>query len=126
MVVASRIILVCDGDTFVYSSPQAAERGIELVDVENGEYQKGWDEEGRRWSVEIEQRPRPTVRLVSASEYPLDLEGLGNSLVAWLISMGAPVAIPVDASVGQLLRIVELGQSARYATNKWAAALDEQ
>ena len=53
------VVVAANGDILAFDSPARAERYVESIDVENGEYLQAFDSEGRLLALEVE---RPTVR----------------------------------------------------------------
>lgn len=53
------LLVASNGDLLAFGSSDKVEHHVESIDVENGEYEKAFDSEGRLLALEVE---RPSVR----------------------------------------------------------------
>ena len=96
------VIDASNGDLLAFDSAAGVERHVESIDVENGEYGRVFDAEGRLLALEVE---RPTVRhkflglesveltpvhLVERESQPTHSMDLMSALVGALTRVGQP------------------------------------
>ena len=108
------VVVASNSDILAFDSPARAERYVESIDVENGEYPHAFDSEGRLLALEVE---RPTVRhkflglesveltpvrLVEKESKPSHAEDLVEALLAAFARVGEP-GEHANAAMGELV-----------------------
>ena len=108
------VVVASNSDILAFDSPARAERYVESIDVENGEYPHAFDSEGRLLALEVE---RPTVhhkflglesveltpvRLVEQESKATHAEDLMSALLAAFARVGEPGA-HANAGMGDLV-----------------------
>ena len=124
------IILVCDGDVVVYEDVEDASTSVEPIDVENGEYEGGWDAVGRPVRLRLTQSPDATHRGMVSVEILVDATPaeaeLRQRLSEWLRAVGSPIEPTVDSPLGLLVAVALAGQRVGWKSGKWARLVSSE
>jgi hypothetical protein len=112
--IAAPIVVDDAGDIMMFSSVAAAERALEVQDVQGGAY-VGYDAEGRLLKLDTQKRTKKLLGLLEiavdavtiglAEEQPTHSDVVLEKLLKHLSSVSPEIEVPEDVSLREVVRI---------------------